>query len=96
MEDYDKWVSQLKQNKMLSASDVEKLVIKAKEVLTKEPNVPVVRSPVTVCGDIHGQFYDLIELFKICGEPPVSQSLGRLVLLIFLVFEFSFHGRLRG
>jgi hypothetical protein len=54
MEDYDKWVSQLKQNKMLSASDVEKLVIKAKEILTKEPNVPVVRSPVTVCGDIHG------------------------------------------
>lgn len=72
MEDYDKWVSQLKQNKMLSASEVEKLVIKAKEVLQKEPNVPVVRSPVTICGDIHGQFYDLIEMFKICGEPPVS------------------------
>ncbi len=46
-------------------------MIQAKEILTSEQNVPVVRAPVTVCGDIHGQFYDLIELFKICGEPPV-------------------------
>ena len=42
-----------------------------KEILGEESNVQQVRSPVTVCGDIHGQFNDLLELFRIGGKPPV-------------------------
>ena len=30
-------------------------------------------SPVKVCGDIHGQFYDLLELLKIGGDIPSTK-----------------------
>ena len=45
------------------------------DIFDKEPNVVSVRCPVTVCGDIHGQFHDLIELFKIGGRCPDTNYL---------------------
>lgn len=39
-----------------------------KEILFEEPNAVPVSAPVTLCGDIHGQFHDLIELFKNGGR----------------------------
>lgn len=47
----------------------------AKEILSKESNVQEVRCPVTVCGDVHGQFHDLMELFKIGGKSPDTNYL---------------------
>lgn len=41
----------------------------------RESNVVHVRAPVTVVGDIHGQFYDLIEIFKIGGWCPDTNYL---------------------
>jgi len=37
-----------------------------------EGNVQNMQAPVTVCGDVHGQFEDLMELFKIAGRLPVT------------------------
>jgi len=54
---------------------VKALCEKAKEILVNESNVKPVRPPVTICGDIHGQFHDLKELFKIGGQPPDTNYL---------------------
>eukprot|EP01126_Amoeba_proteus_P027600 TRINITY_DN27389_c0_g1_i1.p1 TRINITY_DN27389_c0_g1~~TRINITY_DN27389_c0_g1_i1.p1 ORF type:complete len:177 (-),score=36.32 TRINITY_DN27389_c0_g1_i1:163-639(-) len=45
------------------------------ELFCAEPNVLVVPAPVTVCGDIHGQFYDLLKLFDIGGHPSTTSYL---------------------
>lgn len=41
----------------------------------RESNVVHVRAPVTVVGDIHGQFFDLIEIFRIGGYCPDTNYL---------------------
>ena len=57
--DIDKFIAQLYECKPLNEKEVKFLIEKAKEILVKEGNVQSVPCPVTVCGDIHGQFYDL-------------------------------------
>ena len=49
--------------------------MKARDVLLEESNVQPVRCPVTVCGDVHGQFHDLMELFRIGGKAPDTNYL---------------------
>ena len=49
----------------MTEAEVKSLCTKAKEILQEEQNMHTVPAPVTVVGDIHGQFYDLLELFRI-------------------------------
>ena len=50
-------------------------LFQAREILVEESNVQGVKCPVTVCGDIHGQFHDLVELFRIGGNCPDTNYL---------------------
>jgi len=66
----DNWITSLKECKYLAENDMKDLCEMVKELLLEESNVQPVSSPVTICGDIHGQFWDLLELFKTGGEIP--------------------------
>lgn len=71
----DKNIELLKKCEIIKESEVKELCEKAKEILFEESNVQYIEAPVTVCGDIHGQFDDLIELFKIGGFVPETNYL---------------------
>jgi len=71
----DRQIDQLYDYKPIPENEVKGLCDKAKEILSKESNVQPVKCPVTVCGDIHGQFHDLMELFKIGGKSPDTNYL---------------------
>ena len=71
--DVDVWLTTLKQGQVLPERDLRILCEKLKEILIEESNVQPISAPVTICGDIHGQFYDLLELFNKGGEIPYTR-----------------------
>ncbi len=59
----------------LNKSDLLDLINIFIKVVSKEPNIVEVEDPVTVVGDIHGQYYDLLQLFKVGGDPDQTKYL---------------------
>lgn len=78
--DLDECIARLYKKELLADSVIEAICAKTKELLMKESNVVHIAAPVTVVGDIHGQFFDLVEIFKIGGFCPNTNYLflGRL------------------
>ncbi|KAH3744363.1 serine/threonine-protein phosphatase 4 catalytic subunit [Pelomyxa schiedti] len=73
--DLDRHIEKLRRCELIKESEVKALCTKAREILVEEANVQRVDLPVTICGDIHGQFSDLKELFKVGGECPGTNYL---------------------
>ncbi|KAK9319039.1 Metallo-dependent phosphatase-like protein [Lipomyces orientalis] len=73
--DLDSCIERLYRRELLAETVVEAVCAKAKELLIRESNVIHIKAPVSVVGDIHGQFFDLIELFRVGGFPPQTNYL---------------------
>lgn len=52
---------------------IRSLCKEAIKVLSKEPTLLQVTSPVQIVGDIHGQFYDLIHFMRMAGPAPLKK-----------------------
>jgi serine/threonine-protein phosphatase 5 len=71
-------ISYLRAEKVLPKKYVVKLILAAKHLLRTQPSLIRITIPenatLTVCGDIHGQFYDLLNLFDLAGGRPSREN----------------------
>jgi hypothetical protein len=68
--DPDRWLEQLRECRHLPEADMKALCAAVRARLAEESNIQPVSAPVTICGDIHGQFWDLLELLRKGGDVP--------------------------
>jgi len=59
----------------LQEAEIRGLCMKAREIFISQPILLELEAPIKICGDIHGQYYDLLRLFEYGGFPPQSNYL---------------------
>ena len=59
----------------IPVEDIEKICKEARELTMSQPILLELQPPLQICGDIHGQFPDLISLFEFCGDPSNTNYL---------------------
>ena len=59
----------------LLESEIKWVINKSYEIIKNQPVFLELMSPIILCGDVHGQFYDLLRLFNYGGEPPKANYL---------------------
>lgn len=59
----------------LSESEIRQLCSISKNIFMQQPNLLELEAPIKICGDIHGQYSDLLRLFEYGGFPPQANYL---------------------
>ena len=73
----------------ISVQDATNLCNQAREVLLSQPMLLELGAPIKICGDIHGQYTDLLRLFEYGGFPPEVRMWCFVLLLVALLLLFS-------
>jgi serine/threonine-protein phosphatase PP1 catalytic subunit len=59
----------------LAEADIKWLCIESRDVFLSQPMLLELEAPIKICGDTHGQFFDLLRLFDYGGLPGASNYL---------------------
>ena len=59
----------------MSEEEIKLLINKCKEILKQQPSFLELACPISILGDIHGQYFDLLRLFEYGGYPPSTNYL---------------------
>jgi len=59
----------------LAEAEVRQLCIVSKDIFMTQPILLELEAPIKICGDVHGQYSDLLRLFEYGGLPPKSNYL---------------------
>uniref|UniRef100_A0A8C9P675 Serine/threonine-protein phosphatase n=1 Tax=Spermophilus dauricus TaxID=99837 RepID=A0A8C9P675_SPEDA len=59
----------------MTEAEVRGLCIKSHEIFLSQPILLELEAPLKICGDIHGQYPDLLRLFEYGGFPPEANYL---------------------
>jgi len=59
----------------LTEAEIRGLCLQARDIFIAQPILLELEAPIKICGDIHGQYYDLLRLFDLGGYPPDSNYL---------------------
>ncbi|BHF58341.1 Serine/threonine-protein phosphatase PP1-alpha catalytic subunit [Sparganum proliferum] len=62
-------------NVQLNENEIRGLCLKSREIFLSQPILLELEAPLKICGDIHGQYYDLLRLFEYGAFPPEANYL---------------------
>ncbi|ODV85972.1 hypothetical protein CANARDRAFT_28031 [[Candida] arabinofermentans NRRL YB-2248] len=60
---------------MITPNEIKYICAKSRNIFLEQPTLLELAAPVKIVGDIHGQFKDLLRIFKLCGFPPSANFL---------------------
>jgi len=59
----------------ITENEIYFLNTECQKILLQQESFLELKAPIKICGDVHGQYYDLLRLFEFGGFPPESKYL---------------------